>query len=51
VPVVVGGIIPDEDAETLRKAGVKRVYTPKDFDLARIMDEVVDVVAESSAAA
>ncbi len=51
VPVVVGGIIPDEDAALLRKAGVKRVYTPKDFDLARIMDEVVDVVAESAAAA
>jgi len=51
VPVVVGGIIPEEDAARLRKAGVKRVYTPKDFDLARIMDEVVDVVTESAAAA
>ena len=51
VPVVVGGIIPDEDASLLREAGVKRVYTPKDFDLGRILDEVVDVVAESSAAA
>jgi (2R)-ethylmalonyl-CoA mutase len=51
IPVVIGGIIPDEDAAKLRKAGVKRVYTPKDFDLARIMDEVVDVVSESAAAA
>ncbi len=51
LPVVVGGIIPDEDAEKLRDAGVKRVYTPKDFDLARIMDEVVDVVSEAAAAA
>lgn len=51
VPVVVGGIIPEEDAEELRRAGVRRVYTPKDFDLGRIMDEVVDVVAESAAAA
>jgi (2R)-ethylmalonyl-CoA mutase len=49
VPVVVGGIIPDEDAEALRRAGVSRVYTPKDFDLTRIMGEIVDVVAESSA--
>ena len=49
LPVVVGGIIPDEDAETLRDAGVSRVYTPKDFDLTRIMGEIVDVVAESSA--
>jgi (2R)-ethylmalonyl-CoA mutase len=51
VPVVVGGIIPEEDAERLRRAGVRRVYTPKDYDLARIMDEIVDVVAESAAAA
>jgi (2R)-ethylmalonyl-CoA mutase len=51
LPVVVGGIIPDRDAEDLRSAGVQRVYTPKDFDLTRIMDEIVDVVTESSAAA
>jgi (2R)-ethylmalonyl-CoA mutase len=51
VPVVVGGIIPDDDAARLRSAGVRRVYTPKDFDLARIMDEIADVVAESPAAA
>ncbi len=51
IPVVVGGIIPEEDAEALRAAGVRRVYTPKDFDLARIMGEIVDVVSESAAAA
>ena len=51
VPVVVGGIIPEEDAEKLRNAGVARVYTPKDFDLTRIMGEIVDVVHESQAAA
>ena len=45
-PIVVGGIIPEADADVLREAGVKRVYTPKDFDLTRIMDEIVDVVAE-----
>jgi (2R)-ethylmalonyl-CoA mutase len=50
VPVVVGGIIPDDDAEALRHAGVRRVYTPKDFDLTRIMGEIVDVVAEAEAA-
>ena len=48
---VVGGIIPEEDAARLRSAGVKRVYTPKDFDLTRIMGEIVDVVAESPPAA
>ena len=48
IPVVVGGIIPDDDAEKLEAAGVRRVYTPKDFDLTRIMDEIVDVVSESN---
>jgi (2R)-ethylmalonyl-CoA mutase len=49
VPVVVGGIIPEDDAARLVGAGVRRVYTPKDFDLTRIMDEIVDVVAEAHA--
>ncbi len=44
VPVVVGGIIPPADAEALLKAGVARVYTPKDFDLTAIMRDVVSVV-------
>jgi (2R)-ethylmalonyl-CoA mutase len=44
VPVVVGGIIPPEDAETLLKAGVARVYTPKDFDITAIMRDIVTVV-------
>ena len=47
LPVVVGGIIPEDDATRLRAAGVQRVYTPKDFDLSRIMGEIVDVVAEA----
>jgi (2R)-ethylmalonyl-CoA mutase len=46
VPVVVGGIIPLADAEKLRAGGVARVYTPKDFDVNRIMDEIVDLVGE-----
>jgi ethylmalonyl-CoA mutase len=44
VPVVVGGIIPPEDAEALEKAGVAAVYTPKDFELNRIMADVVRIV-------
>ena len=44
VPVVVGGIIPPADAELLLKAGVARVYTPKDFDLTQIMRDIVTVV-------
>ena len=51
LPVVVGGIIPDDDADKLRSAGVRRVYTPKDFDLSRIMNDIVDVVEECHPAA
>jgi (2R)-ethylmalonyl-CoA mutase len=50
IPVVVGGIIPDDDAAQLRAAGVARVYTPKDFDLTRVLGEVVDVAEESAPA-
>lgn len=49
LPVVVGGIIPDADADALRSAGVARVYTPRDFDLTRIVAEMADVVAEAHA--
>jgi len=45
VPVVVGGIIPETDAETLRGFGVARVYTPKDFELNRIMSDIVEIVS------
>jgi (2R)-ethylmalonyl-CoA mutase len=45
-PVVVGGIIPQADVQPLRDAGVAAVYTPKDFDLTRIMRDVVALVAE-----
>ncbi len=49
LPVIVGGIIPEDDAAQLRAAGVARVYTPKDFDLTRVLGEVVDVAEESAA--
>jgi (2R)-ethylmalonyl-CoA mutase len=51
VPVVVGGIIPEADAAKLREAGVDRVYTPKDFDINRIMGDIVDLVAERNGVA
>jgi len=44
VPVIVGGIIPTEDAETLKAAGVAAVYTPKDFRINDIMGDVVRIV-------
>jgi len=50
VPVVVGGIIPPEDAEVLEKNGVAAVYTPKDFELNRIMSDVVRIVERANGA-
>jgi (2R)-ethylmalonyl-CoA mutase len=44
-PVIVGGIIPEDDRAPLLAAGVDAVYTPKDFELGRIMGEVADLVA------
>ncbi|GGB39449.1 methylmalonyl-CoA mutase [Tistrella bauzanensis] len=44
VPVIVGGIIPDEDARKLKAAGVARVYTPKDFEITQIMADIVALV-------
>jgi len=50
-PVVVGGIIPEADAAKLRAAGVARVYTPKDFELNRIMADLAALLGERSEAA
>jgi (2R)-ethylmalonyl-CoA mutase len=46
VPVVVGGIIPEADAVALRDAGVAAVYTPKDWDLNRMISDIVALVGE-----
>ncbi len=46
VPVIVGGIIPDADAESLRQAGIAAVYTPKDWNLNGMMREIIALVAE-----
>lgn len=51
IPVIVGGIIPDEDAKTLLKLGVSRVYTPKDFELNSIMMDIVSLADPIPAAA
>ncbi|MEC9344854.1 MAG: protein meaA [Pseudomonadota bacterium] len=50
IPVVVGGIIPEEDAKALRAAGVAAIYTPKDFDLAAIMADIVAIVDQREVA-
>ena len=47
IPVVVGGIIPDEDAQKLHAMGVSRVYTPKDFELNTIMGDIIKLAEHS----
>jgi (2R)-ethylmalonyl-CoA mutase len=49
--VIVGGIIPDEDAKRLRDMGVARVYTPKDFELNTIMQDIVTLADPKAVAA
>jgi len=44
VPVVVGGIIPPSDAEALKRLGVARVFTPVDFQMTAVLEEIVQVV-------
>ena len=51
VPVIVGGIIPEDDAVRLREMGVARVYTPKDFELNRIMADIVSFADREISAA
>ena len=51
VPVIVGGIIPEEDAKRLRDMGVARVYTPKDFELNTIMMDIVTLLDPKAVAA
>ncbi|MEH6403505.1 MAG: protein meaA [Sneathiella sp.] len=51
LPVVVGGIIPPEDAASLKKQGIAAIYTPKDFDMIGIMSDMVDIILSSEDAA
>jgi len=46
IPVIVGGIIPPADVQKLKDVGIERVYTPKDFEINRIMGEIADLVSE-----
>ncbi len=51
IPVIVGGIIPDVDAVTLRSMGISRVYTPKDFELNKIMSDIIELARTPDSAA
>ena len=48
VPVIVGGIIPESDAEALEAKGVAAVFTPKDFDLTQVMNRIVDEIRRAN---
>jgi len=48
VPVILGGIIPEVDAEALLAIGIARIYTPKDFDLGAIIDDIAGVVESAN---
>ena len=50
IPVIAGGIIPDDDIEPLLEMGVQRVFTPKDFDLVKVMQANLEIIKEFSAA-
>ena len=50
IAVVFGGIIPREDMPALEERGIKRIFTPSDFDLVQLMDELLNLVEESSGA-
>ncbi|MDX6617347.1 MAG: ethylmalonyl-CoA mutase [Solirubrobacterales bacterium] len=51
IPLIVGGIIPPADERSMLDSGVARVYTPKDFEINRIMGDIVDLIAERNGAA
>ena len=48
VPVVVGGIIPESDADALEAQGVAAVFTPKDFDMTQVMNRIVDEIRRAN---
>ena len=47
IPVILGGIIPQGDMESLRQKGIKAIFTPKDYDLMTVMDKIMDIILES----
>lgn len=51
IPVVLGGIIPKADVGELMKLGIKEVFTPKDYDLMKVMSRILDTFAPEGAAA
>ena len=49
IPVIIGGIIPEQDFDKIKEMGIKRIYTPKDYDLNRIISEMSEFVEENAA--
>jgi (2R)-ethylmalonyl-CoA mutase len=49
IPVVLGGIVPEDDVPALKKLGIRAVFTPRDFDLMAVIDRVLDVIGAPAA--
>lgn len=49
IPVVIGGIIPESDFDTLKQMGIKEIFTPKDYDLMSIMNKIIDLISQEPA--
>ncbi|MBF0239814.1 MAG: protein meaA [SAR324 cluster bacterium] len=50
IPVVLGGIIPQSDFASILGKGVKKIFTPKDFDLVQVMSDIIDLIHQNRAA-
>ncbi len=48
IPVILGGIVPENDIPKMYEVGISKVFTPKDYDLNKIMDEIVDEIEKSA---
>ena len=46
IPIIIGGIVPEDDVEKLKRLGVSRIYTPKDYDINQIMLDIIKVAEE-----
>ena len=49
IPVIVGGIIPEKDFEKIKSMGIKKIYTPKNYDLNKIILDMSEFVEQNAA--
>jgi len=46
IPVILGGIIPQMDRAELKTKGIKKIFTPKDFDMMEVMNQIMNVIQQ-----